>query len=111
MAEESEIEAGVVGDDNTVSKEIVQARQDLFGPRLACKHLIGDSMYLLNLKGYRSVDLDEAAEFFRGVAILKGNRPDLYDPVAPARGQTGRFDIEDDMAVNMKHFCFLTIMF
>ncbi len=41
VVEEAEVEAGVVGDQHRVGRELDEARQHLFDRRLAGDHLVG----------------------------------------------------------------------
>lgn len=103
VAEEADVEGGVVGDQNALPDELVKQGKDLLRRRLPCEHLVGDPVDRLDGVGDRHPGVDQRGELPDDGPLLDGDRADLDHPVALAGRQAGRFDVDDHMAVKQAH--------
>ena len=103
VAEKANVEGGVVGHQNTVRNEGAEEWQDLLRFGLALKHLVGNAVDRLHNGWNRNPRVDQGREFSDDGAVFNGNRADLDDPVALPRRKSGRFKIEDHMAMHHAH--------
>ena len=106
VAEEADVEGGVVGHQDTVRNESTEEREDLLRFGLAGEHLVGDAVDRLDDGRDRDPGVDQGREFPDDGAVFDGDRADLDDPVALSRRQSGRFEIDDHMALIHAAFSF-----
>jgi hypothetical protein len=103
VAEETDVECGVVGDEGAVRDEGVKAREDLLRRGLSFEHFVGDPMDRLHLRRDRDSGVDKRREFLRDGAVFDGDRADLDDPMAMPRRKPGCFEIDDHVPVERVH--------
>ncbi len=99
VAQEGDLESGVVGDEDAVRDEGIKAGKGLLRLRLAFEHLPGDPVDCLDAGWDRDAGVDERREFLRDDAVFYGDGADLDDPVALAGMKPRGFEIDDDVPV------------
>lgn len=85
VAEEADIEGGVMRDKDAAGDEIIEPREGLLRFGLAFEHLIGDPVDGRTCRRNRDSGIDERREFSDNGAVFDGDGADLDDSMAVAR--------------------------
>ncbi len=96
MVEKGEVEAGVVGDEHGVAREVEEALHRRGGSRCAAQLRVPQAGQGCSSGRQRQPRIDERLELGVGLEATQANGADLADP-GPAGSQPGGLEVDDDV--------------
>ena len=99
VAEKTEIESGVVGDQGVLGDKVVKFGKNPGSGRLVGEHFVADAVGSTSSPGDGFADLDKALEFVGQVAVFNSDGTDFDNQITSLGRETGGFKIKDNKAL------------